>query len=148
MPVFISESRDLSVPESSYAVSDCSGGNLIVLRSLWGVFQALPRMLVCSQVILFSLLLAGTMGVRCAVVQFSGLLVILVMRSVVVTSGHLRCSRSVRISRALPLRVYRRDRSTQVLFRRAIFPRRCHFFIVFGGSAVCVRGKFVLLCSL
>jgi hypothetical protein len=39
--------------------------------------------------ILFSLLLRDMMGVRGAVMQFGGLLVILVMRSVVITSGHI-----------------------------------------------------------
>jgi len=45
-------------------------------------------MFVSSQVILLSLLLANAMGVRGAVVQFGGLLVILVMRSVVIASRH------------------------------------------------------------
>jgi hypothetical protein len=45
-------------------------------------------MLVSSQVILFSLLLGDTMGMRGAVVQFSSSLVVLVMGSVVIASGH------------------------------------------------------------
>ena len=36
------------------------------------VFQGLPGMLVSSEVILFSLVLGNTMGVRRAVVQFRG----------------------------------------------------------------------------
>jgi hypothetical protein len=41
-------------------------------------------MLVSRQVILFSVLLANAMGMRGAIVQFFGPLVVLVMRSVVV----------------------------------------------------------------
>jgi hypothetical protein len=54
------------VPESSYAVSD-RGSNRSMLMRLGGVFNSLPGMLVSGQVILLSLLLAGTMGVRCAI---------------------------------------------------------------------------------
>src|SRR5580693_328288 len=95
LPVFVGQGFDLGMSECDNAMAECSSRRLIILTSLWRVFQALPRVLVSSQVILLSLLLAGTMGVRCAVVQFSGLLVVLIMRSVVVTGGHLRCSRSV-----------------------------------------------------
>ena len=45
-------------------------------------------MFVSRQVILFPLLFANTMSVRSRVVQFGGALVVLVMRSVVVSSGH------------------------------------------------------------
>jgi len=57
--------------------------------SVFGVLQGLPGILVSRQVILFSLLLADTMGMRGAVVQFGGSLMILVMGSVVITSGHI-----------------------------------------------------------
>jgi hypothetical protein len=52
-------------------------------------------MLVSRQVIRFSLLLGDTVGVRGAVVQFGGCLVVLVMRSVVITSGHIKYSLSL-----------------------------------------------------
>jgi hypothetical protein len=58
-----------------------------VLRA-WRVLQGLPRMFVPSQVILLSVLLGRTMGVRGPVVQFGGLLVVFVMGSVVIASRH------------------------------------------------------------
>jgi len=45
-------------------------------------------MFVPSQVILLSVLLGRTMGVRGPVVQFGGLLVVFVMGSVVIASRH------------------------------------------------------------
>jgi len=50
-----------------------------MLMRVWGVLQGLPRMFVSSQVILLSLLVGDTMGVRCAIVQIGGLLVVLVV---------------------------------------------------------------------
>ena len=46
-------------------------------------------MLVSGLVILFSVLLGYTMGMRSQIVQFGGSLVILIVRSVVVTCGHI-----------------------------------------------------------
>jgi len=54
--------------ECGDAMADCSSQRLIIQTSLWNVLQRLPRRLVIGQVILFSLLLAGTMGVGCAIV--------------------------------------------------------------------------------
>jgi len=45
----------------------------------WGVLEGLPRVLLARQVILLSLLLGSTMGMRGAVLQFICPLVILVM---------------------------------------------------------------------
>ncbi len=72
-------------------------------------------MLVSRQVIRFSLLLGDTMGVRGAVVQFGGCLVVLVMRSVVITSGHIKYSLSA----------------------PTCCGRRCQL-VLLGRSAVCV----------
>jgi hypothetical protein len=46
-------------------------------------------MLVSAQVILFSLLLGDTMGMRGTIMQFGGQRVILVVRSLVIASGHI-----------------------------------------------------------
>ena len=46
-------------------------------------------MLVSGRIILFPMLLGYTMGVRSEIVQFGGSLVILIVRSVVVTCGHI-----------------------------------------------------------
>jgi hypothetical protein len=62
--VFIGEGFDLSMSECADAVSI----GQVVLVTFQGVLQGLARMLVAGQVILLSLLLAGTMGVGCAVV--------------------------------------------------------------------------------
>jgi hypothetical protein len=44
-----------------------------------------------GEVILFPVLLGNAMGVRRHIVQFGGPLVVFVVRSVVVTSGHIQC---------------------------------------------------------
>jgi hypothetical protein len=67
LPVFIGEGFDIGTSEGSHAVSD-RGSNRSMLMRLGGVFNSLPGMLVSRQVILFSLLLAGEMGVRRAIV--------------------------------------------------------------------------------
>jgi hypothetical protein len=57
-----------------------------VLLSLEG----LPGMLVPGQVILVSLLFGNVMGMGACVLQFGGTLVVLVMGSAVITSGHIK----------------------------------------------------------
>lgn len=81
------EGRDVGMPEGGNSMSD--GSRLAVLVSFVGMFERLARMLVPAQVILLSVLPGHTVGVGGAVVQFGGSLVVLVVRSVVVTSGHL-----------------------------------------------------------
>src|SRR5580658_692215 len=56
------------------------------------VFQSLPRTLVPGQVFLFPMVFAHAMGMGGAVLQFGGALMVLVVRSVVITSGHVRSS--------------------------------------------------------
>jgi hypothetical protein len=46
-------------------------------------------MLVSGLVVLFSVLLGYTMGMRSEIVQFGGSLMILIVRSVVITCGHI-----------------------------------------------------------
>jgi hypothetical protein len=77
----MSEGRDLIVSES---------GGLRMPMRLVNVLQGLPRLLVPSQVILLSMLLANTIGVRAGVVQLGGSLMVLVMRSVVISSRHIQ----------------------------------------------------------
>ena len=59
-----------------------------VLMGFLGVFERLPGMLVPGQVILLSMLLGSPVGMRRAIVQFGGALVVLVVGSIVITSGH------------------------------------------------------------
>ena len=59
-----------------------------MLMGVLRVLKSLPRMLVSRLVILFSLLLRNPMGMRGAVVQFGGALMVLVVRSIVISSGH------------------------------------------------------------
>src|SRR5277367_2634002 len=86
LPELMSERGDVIVPEWGDNVSGC--GRLSVLVSLLGMLQSLLRMLMSGQVILLSLPLGDSMSVRRGVVQFGGPLVVFVMRSVVITSGH------------------------------------------------------------
>ena len=58
------------------------------LLSFSRMLVRLTRLFVPSQVLLFSVLLGDSMGVRCQVVQLGRLRMILVMRSVVIASRH------------------------------------------------------------
>jgi len=78
---------DLTMPERDHAMPRRS--RVTPLVSALRMLQRLPGMFVSRQVILFSvLLLGGTVGVRGGVVQFCRPLVILIVRSIVITSRH------------------------------------------------------------
>src|ERR1700678_2707931 len=85
------QARDVIMSETGDAVSDRWRVTmpLLVLR----VLKRLPGVLVSREVWLFSILLAYAMCVGRAVFEFGRALVVLVMGSVVVSSGH-RASRS------------------------------------------------------
>jgi hypothetical protein len=83
----MSERGDVIVSEGGNAMR--SRRPLGVTISAPGVLQSLPRMFVSGQMILISVLLGDTMGMRRAVVQFSGAVVVLVVGTVVVTGRHL-----------------------------------------------------------
>ncbi len=65
-----------------------SGHRLSHLVSLFRMLEGLPRMLVSRLVFLFPLLFTGAVGVGGDIVQFGSPLMIFVMGSVVVSSGH------------------------------------------------------------
>jgi len=76
------------VPEGDYPMP--GGCRLTLLMSRLGVLKCLSRLFVPGQVVLLPVLLyGGAVGVRGRVVQFSRPLVVLIMRSVVITSGHI-----------------------------------------------------------
>jgi hypothetical protein len=79
--------------ELGHSVRDAmtGGRRLGVLMGIVRVLKCLPRKLVPRKVILLSVLLGDAMGMRRHVVQFGGPLMVFVMRSVVVTSGHIQC---------------------------------------------------------
>src|ERR1700686_3787958 len=79
-------------------------------------------MLVSPPVILFSLLLGNTMGMRGAIVQFGSSLMILVMGSVVISSGHIRYSLSALTWCVLPLQACMLHPSTPALVPNARSP--------------------------
>jgi hypothetical protein len=83
LPDLMRERRDFIVSECSYAMP---------ARSLGRVFESLPRSLVPGQVFLFPMLFADPVGMRGAVLQFGGALMVLVMRSVVIARGHVKSS--------------------------------------------------------
>jgi hypothetical protein len=70
LPEFMSEGGDVLMPERGDAMSH--GSRLSMLRSVLGVLEGLPGMLLSSQVILLSLLLANTVDMGGFVVQFGG----------------------------------------------------------------------------
>jgi len=78
----MSERRDVIVSER--------GSRLRMLKSVRGMLKGLPRMLVPRKVILMSTMLFGNpMGMGGTVVRLGGSLMVLVMRSVVIASGHI-----------------------------------------------------------
>jgi len=84
---------DIVVPEGRDAVliDMCPGHLRCVLVSPFGMFQSLPGLLLAGLVILFLMgLRRTTMRVGGAVVQIGSSLMVLVMRSVLVTSRHLK----------------------------------------------------------
>ena len=80
------KSGDIVMPESGDAMS--YRGRLRTLLSSTSMFESLGGKLVCRQVVLFSMLFAHPMGMPGAILEFSGPLVILVLRSVVSACGH------------------------------------------------------------
>jgi len=88
----MSQDCDLLVPEHGDAVFVQKAPMRLsgTLVSLLGVLQSLPAALLPGFMILFLVGFGGaTVSVRGNVVQLGGPLMVLVMRSVVVTSGHL-----------------------------------------------------------
>lgn len=79
-PQFLRQSPDVFVSEFEVAAAGiCRGGMML---------KSLPRLFVSGQMFLLAMLLAGTMCMRGAVVQFGGTLMVFIMRSVVITSRH------------------------------------------------------------
>jgi hypothetical protein len=94
-PIFVRRSGGAAarLPElvrecGDFIVSECS--DAMPGRGLVSVFESLPRTLVSGQVFLLPMLFADTMSVGGAVLQFGGELMVLVVRSVVIASGHVR----------------------------------------------------------
>jgi hypothetical protein len=76
----VSQGGDVGMPKWREAMR--------LLMGILGILQGLAGMLVPREVILLSMLLGNPMGVRRAIVQFGGALVVHVMRSVVIMSRH------------------------------------------------------------
>jgi hypothetical protein len=91
-PELMSEGGNVIVPECGDAMSQHGVPRRSRLSMLMGfvrLFQSLPWVLVSRQVILLTVVLLGsTMSMRGGVVQFGGSLVVFVVGSVVISSGH------------------------------------------------------------
>src|SRR5580704_8776443 len=85
-PELVSQRRDVIMSERGDAMSVFR--RVTMLMGVLRVLKSLPRMLVSRLVILFSLLLRNPMAMRSGVVQFGGALMVLVVRSIVISSGH------------------------------------------------------------
>ena len=83
---------DVVVPESRDAVTDrgtvTRRSRLGMSVGLLGVLKRLPGMLLPGKMILVAVLCGNPMGVGRIVVQFGGKLMVLVVRSIVISSGH------------------------------------------------------------
>src|ERR1700722_15503542 len=106
-------------------------------------------MLVSRQVLLLSVLLGSAMGMSGDVVQFGGSLVVLVMRSVVISSGHnLESPYLPRLGVRFLGQFVSVIRVLKCSFgmppSRLIIP----FFVMFGGSTVGARRQLVPLGGL
>jgi hypothetical protein len=84
----MSESFDVSMSEGGDAMFRC-GRRLSMLMGIVGFLKGLPGMLLTCLVILFPLLLRNAVGMRRNIVQFGSPLVVFVMRSVAIASGHI-----------------------------------------------------------
>ncbi len=89
------QGRNIGMPERGDTVSH-GRRRLMIVRSV--VLRCLPRRLVSGQMLLLALLLGHAMRMRGAVVQFGRLWVVLVMRAVIITSGHMSWTPQLRIS--------------------------------------------------
>ncbi len=89
------EGCNLGMPERGDAMSHGRRG-LVIVRSV--VLRCLPRQLVSGQMLLLSLLLGNAMRMRGPVLQFGGSWVVLVMRRVIITSGHVYWTPQRRVS--------------------------------------------------
>jgi len=82
----MSQRRDVIMSEGGDAMP--ARNRVRMLVGVLRLFEGQASMLVAAQVIVLSILLGDTMGMRSAVVKFGGSLVVLVVRSVVVARRH------------------------------------------------------------
>jgi len=137
------EGRDLIMPECGDAMSGGAARGL--LMSLRGVREFLPRMLTSRQVLLLSVLLADTMGMSGALVQFIGALMVRVMRSVVIAFGHnLRGLHLPRLVVGLPGKFVSVVRVFQRPLRMPALGCLIAFFVVFRSRAMGLGRKVML----
>jgi hypothetical protein len=128
------------------------------LVRLFRVLEGLPRTLVSRRVFLLPLFFTGTMGVGGEVVQFSGPLMVFVMRSVVISSRHIEWTYRVDFFGCLPLERFdlagfgvgflgKLIGAIGILkgaFRMPVTGLVVAFFVVLGSGAMGVGGKVVL----
>jgi hypothetical protein len=128
------------------------------LVRLFRVLEGLPRTLVSRRVFLLPLFFTGTMGVGGKVVQFSGPLMVFVMRSVVISSRHIEWTYRVDFFSCLQLERFdlpgfgvgflgKLIGAIGILkgaFRMPVTGLVVAFFVVLGSGAMGVSGKLVL----
>jgi hypothetical protein len=139
-PDFMSARRDL-------VVSKC-GGAPRHFMSVLGVLQRLSRVFMSCQVILFSaLLVSGAMGVRGDVVKFRRPLVVFIMRSVVIASGHnLKTHDLPGFRMGFPGEFMGALRVLQGALSMPVSGRVIPFFVVLRSGAMGECRPFVFLC--
>ena len=138
--------RDLVVTECGDAVDRLKGAFMCG----FGVLERLSRMLRARQVILFSAVLLGTaVGVRGEVVEFGRTLMILIMRSVVITCGHgLKAHNLPGLGVGFPGEFISTLRVLERAFVMPVPGFVFSFLVMFGCGAMGVRRAFVFLgCS-
>jgi hypothetical protein len=119
----------------------------VCMVSPLGVLKGLPGVLLPGLVILLLMgFRSATMGVGGAIVQLGSSLMILVMRSVVIASRHLKALYLPRLVMGFLCKLVSVIRVLQWLVPNASRPLcGIAFFVMFGSRAMGLRRKFVLL---
>ena len=142
LPKCMRQRRDFSMSEGCGVVYRYRLSDLV---RQFRMFEGLPGVLVPSLMILFALLFTGAVGVGGYIVQFGSPLMIFVMGSVVVSSGHLLETQDLPGFRmGFSGKLIGAIRIFKGAFRMPVTGLILAFFAVFGRGPMGMSGKLVL----
>src|ERR1017187_6625881 len=137
---------DIVVPEGRDAVLiDMFLVHLVaMLVSQFGMFKSLPGLLLPGLVVLFLMGFRGaTMRVGRTIVQIGSSLMVLVMRSVFITSRHLKAPYLPRLGMSVLGKLISLIRVLQRSLRMIFCSCEISFFVMFGGGTMFPCREFV-----